>query len=113
MKDDAILIERIIRYCDKIEKSMDYFSKDGIELKYNEYFQDTSSFYITQIGESVKSLSSELRDEYPEIRWRGIIGMRNIISHGYDGMNADTLWSIVTEDVPVLKIACQKILEEF
>jgi uncharacterized protein with HEPN domain len=57
-------------------------------------------------------LSSELKEKYPEIRWKGIVGMRNILVHGYDGIDTETLWDVITEDVPKLKAACEKVLME-
>ena len=64
------------------------------------------------MGESVRSLSMGLTERHSEINWGEIAGMRNIIAHGYDKINLDTLWFSITEEVPVLKRACEEILKE-
>ena len=115
MKDDAARIKNIIYYCNEIEESLNYFGKDEIEFVENRRFQHDCSFSISQIGESVNSLiksSPKLIEKYPEIMWRDIVGIRNVIAHKYEGIELDTVWTVVTEDVPVLKAACERILME-
>jgi uncharacterized protein with HEPN domain len=57
---------------------------------------------LINIGESVKSMSKELKEMYPDIEWRGITAFRNIAAHNYDGLRMDDIWEIVTTDIPVL-----------
>ncbi|MCL2143490.1 MAG: DUF86 domain-containing protein [Methanomassiliicoccaceae archaeon] len=78
----------------------------------NQIFQESCSFCLLQIGGVVKYLSEGLTEKYPQIRWRGISGMRNIIAHGYENINLNALWFSITEDIPVLKAACKKILKD-
>jgi hypothetical protein len=59
MANNATKLNRIILYCDKIEKAMEYFADEDVEIRDNEFFQDISSFYISQIGESVGKLSTK------------------------------------------------------
>ncbi|MDR2866256.1 MAG: DUF86 domain-containing protein [Methanomassiliicoccaceae archaeon] len=66
---------------------MEHFADDEGEIMDNEFFQDVSSFYIGQIGESAGNLSAELVGKYPEIRRKEIVGMRNIVSHRYETLN--------------------------
>jgi len=40
-----------------------------------------------QIGENIKSLPPEMTKKYPDVHWRGIAGMRDIIAHGYEGID--------------------------
>ncbi len=54
------------------------------------------------IGEAATHIPCEVRNAHPEIPWRMIIATRNRLIHGYLGIDEDTLWSIITEDIPEL-----------
>lgn len=54
------------------------------------------------IGESATHIPNEVRTAHPEIPWRMIIATRNRLIHGYLGIDNDTLWSIISDDVPDL-----------
>ncbi|MDR2866941.1 MAG: DUF86 domain-containing protein [Methanomassiliicoccaceae archaeon] len=69
------------------------------------------SFCLSQIGETVKDLSEEFIMKYPEITWKEVAGMRGVINHGYHKIEIGDVWITVTEDVPVLKAVCEKILD--
>ncbi len=54
------------------------------------------------IGEAATHIPDEVRVAHPEIPWRMIIATRNRLIHGYLGIDDDTLWSIIRDDVPEL-----------
>ena len=54
------------------------------------------------VGEAANRLTSAERDRYPGIPWLEIVGLRNRLIHGYLGIDDDTLWSIIRDDVPEL-----------
>jgi len=54
------------------------------------------------IGEAATHIPEEVRTAYPEIPWRMIIATRNRLIHGYLGIDDDTLWSIIQDDMPGL-----------
>ncbi|MGE0601677.1 MAG: DUF86 domain-containing protein [Dehalococcoidia bacterium] len=55
---------------------------------------------VEVLGEAATRLSTELRSEHPEIPWREMIGMRNVLIHGYDVASTDILHAVVTRDLP-------------
>jgi len=60
------------------------------------------------IGEAAKNLPEDVRACYPEIEWRRIAGLRDVLAHGYFGLEPETLWDIVRNKVPPLRAALQK-----
>ena len=54
------------------------------------------------IGESATHIPETIREASPQIPWRLIIATRNRLIHGYLGIDNDTLWSIITSDIPEL-----------
>ena len=64
------------------------------------------------IGEAVKNVSEETRQKYPQIKWRKIAGFRDIVAHGYFGVNDETVWDIVENEIPVLLTTIKTMLNE-
>ncbi len=54
------------------------------------------------LGEGARRVSQRLRDEHPEIAWKEMIGLRNLISHEYDKVNYTVIYRIVREQIPEL-----------
>ncbi len=54
------------------------------------------------IGEAATHIPSEFRDIHTSIPWRQIIATRNRLIHGYLGIDNETLWSIIKDDMPAL-----------
>ncbi|MGK7881813.1 MAG: DUF86 domain-containing protein [Crocosphaera sp.] len=57
---------------------------------------------ITIIGEATKRLSKEFRTQHPSIPWKAIAGMRDVITHDYDEVDLDEIWTVINEDLPKL-----------
>jgi uncharacterized protein with HEPN domain/predicted nucleotidyltransferase len=70
------------------------------------------TFNIQQIGEFAKGLSGDFRKKYENINWKQMIGMRNIITHKYDGINYDIVWKTIREDILVLIKFTDKIMKK-
>jgi uncharacterized protein with HEPN domain len=54
------------------------------------------------IGEAASRVPESERDTYPRIPWRRLVGLRNRLIHGYDQINLDIVWRIVSDDLPAL-----------
>jgi len=63
------------------------------------------------IGEAVKRVPDDARTSYPEVDWRRISGLRDILAHAYFGLDPYTLWTIVDKKVPVLVKQVRQILD--
>jgi uncharacterized protein with HEPN domain len=72
-----------------------------------EFVADTRTYDATLrnlelIGEAARNIPEEVRSAHPEIPWRMIIAMRNRLIHAYLGIDDDTIWSIIQDDLPEL-----------
>ncbi len=54
------------------------------------------------IGEATKALSPEFRAAHPQIPWKSMAGLRDVLVHDYDTIDAEEVWLIVKNDVSVL-----------
>jgi len=55
------------------------------------------------IGEATKNIPIDYRNNHPEISWRDMAGLRDVIIHGYFSVDLDIIWEIITKDLPDIK----------
>jgi uncharacterized protein with HEPN domain len=65
------------------------------------------------IGEAATHIPDDVRTANPHIPWRMIIATRNRLIHGYLGIDNDTLWSIIQDDIPALLIALTELHKRY
>ena len=78
----------------------------------NELLQGWFVRHLQIIGEAAQALPDEIRVLAPDVPWHKIIGMRNILVHGYFEIDADVVWGAATRDAPALKPALERLLTE-
>ncbi len=64
------------------------------------------------IGEATKHISEAVRIKYPDVPWKEMAGMRDILAHDYFGVEEETVWLTAKEKIPQLKPSIEKILTE-
>lgn len=57
---------------------------------------------VELLGEAARQIPEPVRDRTPEIAWREIVGLRNILIHSYFGIDDEILWDVVTERIQPL-----------
>lgn len=81
------------------------------EFDQNELIQVWCLRHLEIIGEAAVKLSVETRDKMPTIPWRQLVGMRNILIHGYFDVNWNQVWNVVANDLDALYETITKFLE--
>ena len=109
IKDSKIYLEQIIEYCLDIESYIDGVLK--INFLQNKEKQDAVVRKIEVIGEIVKRLPAILKESSPNIPWKDISGMRDILIHDYAFVDLSETWKVARVDIPKLKRQVIKILK--
>jgi uncharacterized protein with HEPN domain len=100
MKDN-IYIERIINDATKIGKYLEEVNTFK-DFEKNDEKVDAVILNLEQIGETAKKLSDITKHTYPSIQWPSIVGLRNMISHEYEGIRLNIIYDIATVNIPEL-----------
>lgn len=98
---DTDYYERLIKYCEKI---MLYMTEvhNFEDFSTNLEKVDAVILNLEQIGETAKKLSVSIKNEFNQINWLSIIGLRNMISHEYEGIKLEIIYEIATINIPLL-----------
>jgi uncharacterized protein with HEPN domain len=85
-------------------------------MSYKDFVQDDKTIFavlraLEVVGEAVKNIPPEFREQYPEIPWRDMASMRDKLIHAYHGVRLEVVWATVKEEIPPLKLVFEKILE--
>ena len=73
--------------------------------------QDAVIRRLEIIGEAVKNIDKDFRNKYPDIPWKKIAGLRDVVIHEYFGVKLERVWSVIKRDLPDLKQRILLIME--
>ena len=93
-------LEDMIDFGEKVLAYTDGYDQEGFVASGLNY--DATLRNLELIGEAATHIPGDIRAVYSEIPWRMVIATRNRLIHGYLGIDNDTLWSIIHDDVPEL-----------
>lgn len=94
----------------KIEKYTRNLTFEG--LKENELLIDGVVRNLEIIGEAVKNIPDDIKTRHPDIEWKKIAGLRDILIHAYFGIDLEILWDIKENKIPELKEKVSEIISE-
>jgi uncharacterized protein with HEPN domain len=106
MKNDLTYIEHINECIDKIKRFTSQLTLENFNN--NEMVQDAVIRNIEIIGEAAKQISHQFREQYADIPWKEITGMRDKLIHDYMGVDTEIVWNTIRTDIPLLEELFQK-----
>jgi uncharacterized protein with HEPN domain len=109
MKDDRLYLIHIKECIERIESYLG--DADKKEFLNSTMMQDAIIRNLQVLAESTQRLSDKIKNSREDVDWYEISGFRNILVHEYLGLDLDTVWNIVIDELPTLKKAVNEMLE--
>jgi len=86
-------------------------------MSYEEFSGDDKTVYavtraLEVIGEATTCIPRQVRERYPSLPWSEMAGMRDKLIHAYFGINRAIIWRTVRDDIPPLRPAVQRLLDD-
>lgn len=100
VRDMVACCDHILTYTEGVTREV--FDRHGMVF-------DATVRNLELLGEAARQLPEEIRARAPEIEWRKLIALRNILIHSYFGMDDEILWDLVQNKVRPLRIALQAL----
>jgi uncharacterized protein with HEPN domain len=100
--------EDIVEACGKVRRYLAGKSFESFEA--DDLTRDAVIRNLEIIGEAAKNLPDDVIVRAPEVEWRKIRGMRDVVAHGYFGLDSTVIWSSATTKLDALETAVRKLL---
>ncbi len=94
--DDRILIYDIQR---AVERVIEYTTGGRDEFFSNQMVQDAVIRNLEVIGEASNKLSEETKALAPDIDWRRVVGLRNVLIHAYRDVDTEAVWQVIDQEL--------------
>jgi uncharacterized protein with HEPN domain len=101
-------VEDMVAFCDKVASYTHGLERSSFGIEPMRY--DATLRNLELIGEAATQVPPQVRAAAADVPWRLVIAVRNRLIHGYLGIDDDTLWSIVRDDIAPLREALLKLL---
>lgn len=89
----VLYLDDILTSINKIERYTANLTRESFAA--DERTFDAVAYNLQMIGEAVKNIPDNLRDRYPQIEWRKVAGLRDILAHAYFSIDDEIIWDIV------------------
>jgi len=109
-RDMRPYIQDILESIEAIEEYVQFTTEE--QFYRNRQVQDAVLRRLEIIGEAVKNLDEDFKNRYPEIPWKKIAGLRDVLIHEYFGVSLKRIWRVIKIDLVDLKFKISRILEE-
>lgn len=99
-RDGTLYLDDMIEACRRIARYAEGSDRDGLVA--GTMVHDAVLRNLEVLGEAAKRVPADARLIDPEIAWRRIAGLRDVLAHGYFGIDEDIVWNVVSVEVPGL-----------
>lgn len=106
----VMYLEDIINCIEKIEQYISGLSYE--DFVSNSLVFDAVIRNLEVVGEASKNIPGEVMGNYPNVHWKSMIGLRNILIHEYFGVDSEIVWEIIKTDLPNTKPLVLQILKD-
>lgn len=104
--DAARVGDRLRHMLDAIEAIERYTRGKAIgDYVSDQMLSDAVERNLERLSEASRHLPTDLKAQHPEIPWRQVADLGNLLRHAYDRVDAARVWQIIVDDLPVLKVA--------
>jgi uncharacterized protein with HEPN domain len=94
---------------DCLDRIREYTHAERARFEASRLVQDAVIRNLQTLTESSQRLSDEIKRSEPQIPWRELAGFRNVIVHGYLGVDLGAVWLVVEQDLPALSAAVDRM----
>jgi uncharacterized protein with HEPN domain len=105
-ESDRVLL---VHMRDCLDRILEYTNAERSRFEASRLVQDAVIRNLQTLAESSQRLSSEIKGTEPQIPWRELTGFRNVIVHGYLGVDLGAVWLVVEQDLPALTAAVKRM----
>ena len=107
-RDDTVSLRQMLEHAQEAFDMAE--GRDRADLDTDRMFNLAMTRLIEIVGEAAGRVTRETQQQYDQIPWAEIVGLRNRLIHGYDAVNLDILWQIIQADLPPLIAQLKGIL---
>ncbi|BAS58575.1 hypothetical protein NIES2135_19170 [Leptolyngbya boryana NIES-2135] len=109
MREARLLLSDILECIERIES----YTIEGREaFLQGRIIQDAVARNLEVIGEATKQLPPSLKESYPDVPWKRIAGLRDVLIHDYVRVDPEEVWRVVEQNLPGLKTNITAIFQE-
>jgi uncharacterized protein with HEPN domain len=103
-------IEDMLQAAEKIERYIQ--GLDFTTFAANEMAADAVTRNLGIIGEAARHIPEQIRAQYPDVPWRKMAGLRNVVIHDYPAVDLTIIWATSSENLPMLVPRLREILDQ-
>jgi uncharacterized protein with HEPN domain len=106
-RDWSLFLQDMRQFCRKVTRYTAGLSAE--EFASNEIVYDAVLRNLELLGEATKQIPDEVRNRHPQLPWRRIAGLRDVLAHAYFGLEHETIWQVVITSIPALSLQLEAV----